>query len=274
MINYTIANISISSSSSFYGRYEIIIGFFIYLFMLFISLVTIIGNLIVILCFLKFKHIRTINNYYILSLSVADTIIGILCMPFYAHTSHYNGDWRFGMLYCRVWLVLDYVAGTASVLQIVVISFDRFISVVYPIKYRLWSTKRFICLNITLVWLIAFLNYGPAIIFWPILASYLNENATYLTSSNDLHYECRAEFRNNFYYLMTATFIEFFLPFISITTFNFSIYWNIRRRMHKRLPLFEKKNILKKLSELTAVHESDDKNGELNVFFYKKFIFV
>jgi hypothetical protein len=128
--------------------------------MLLIAIITTLGNLIVILCFIKYKHVRTINNYYILSLSIADLIIGLICMPFYAHNAFNNGYWRFGVPFCRIWLVIDYVSGTASVLQIVVISLDRCLSVVYPIKYLSLSMKKIILLNIFLVWLIAFLNYG------------------------------------------------------------------------------------------------------------------
>jgi histamine receptor H3 len=193
---------------------------FLFIIMLLVAFLTVFGNFIVILCFMKFKHIRTNTNYYILSLSIADFLIGII-IPFYAHKMFNNGYWYFGFIFCRLWLIIDYVAGTASVLQIVVISLDRFISVVFPFKYRQWSNRKIIFLNIFLVWVIAFLNYGPAIILWPILT---NVSAS----------ECRAEFRNSFYYLIIATSIEFFLPFISILIFNFSIYVNIRKRSLKR----------------------------------------
>lgn len=42
--------------------------------------------------------------------------------------------------------------------------------------------------------------------------------------------ECYAEFYFNWYFLMTASTVEFFTPFISVTYFNLSIYVNIRNR--------------------------------------------
>ncbi len=98
--------------------------------------------------------------------------------------------------------------------------------------------KKIILLNIFLVWLITFLNYCPAIILWPIVSELLNYNTTVGIDN----YECRADFRNNFYYLLIANSIEFFIPFLSITVFNcsISIYWNIRQRIIKsRLVYFK-----------------------------------
>lgn len=79
-----------------------------------------------------------------------------------------------------------------------------------------------------MVWIAAFLLYGPAIISWEHIAqkSILPEK------------ECHAEFFYNWYFLMIASTIEFFTPFISVTYFNLSIYFNIR----KRTPIGPKKH--------------------------------
>ena len=218
---------------------------FLFIILVSITIVTIIGNLIVILCFAKYKQVRTVNNYYILNLSIADLIIGML-MPFYAvNVVFNNGYWKFGKPFCRIWLVIDYVVGTASVLQIVFISFDRFFSVVYPIKYHKWPMRKVVLMNIFLIWLLAFLNYGPAIILWPALSKKYGNYKKELNYSTHImpyvtKFECRAEFRNNIHYLIIPAFVEFFIPFISITVFNVSIYLNIRQRMLKNKLVYDK----------------------------------
>lgn len=75
------------------------------------------------------------------------------------------------------------------------------------------------------VWLAAFLLYGPAIISWEHIAggSVVPDGA------------CYAEFYYNWYFLMTASTVEFFTPFISVTYFNISIYINIRKRNMMRV---------------------------------------
>lgn len=75
-------------------------------------------------------------------------------------------------------------------------------------------------LKMLCVWLAAFLLYGPAIISWEHIVG----------GSVVPDGECYAEFYFNWYFLMTASTVEFFTPFISVTYFNLSIYINIRNR--------------------------------------------
>lgn len=91
------------------------------------SLTTIIGNVLVITAFIVEKSLRKYSNYFILNLSIADLLIGILIPP-YAPFLLLKRNWRIGRAACTVWLVLDYVVGSASVLCIVVISLDRLTS--------------------------------------------------------------------------------------------------------------------------------------------------
>lgn len=89
------------------------------------SLTTIIGNVLVITAFIVEKSLRKYSNYFILNLSIADLLIGILIPP-YAPFLLLKRNWRIGRAACTIWLVLDYVVGSASVLCIVVISLDRY----------------------------------------------------------------------------------------------------------------------------------------------------
>lgn len=94
------------------------------------SLTTIIGNVLVITAFIIEKSLRKYSNYFILNLSIADLLIGILIPP-YAPFLLLKRTWRIGRAACTFWLVLDYVVGSASVLCIVVISLDRLILSLY-----------------------------------------------------------------------------------------------------------------------------------------------
>ena len=129
------------------------------------SSITIIGNVLVITAFIIDKNLRKYSNYFILNLSIADLLIGLLIPP-YAPFLLYNRHWRIGRVACTIWLVLDYVVGSASVLCIVVISLDRYLLVSRGLKYVAdQKVSKAIFIMIT-VWLIAFFNYAPAIIFW------------------------------------------------------------------------------------------------------------
>lgn len=70
------------------------------------------------------------------------------------------------------------------------------------------------------VWVLAFVLYGPAIIFWELVVG----------RSSVPKDECFAEFYYSWYFLLSASMLEFFSPFISVAFFNLSIYLSIRRR--------------------------------------------
>uniref|UniRef100_K7G796 Histamine H3 receptor-like n=1 Tax=Pelodiscus sinensis TaxID=13735 RepID=K7G796_PELSI len=149
---------------------------------------------------------------------------GGFCIPLYIPYV-LTGEWKFGKGLCKLWLVVDYLVCTASVFNIVLISFDRFISVTQAVNYRAQKgMTRNAILKMIIVWIAAFLLYGPAIISWEYIAqkSILPEG------------ECYAEFFYNWYFLMIASTVEFFTPFISVTYFNLSIYINIRKRTPPR----------------------------------------
>lgn len=53
-----------------------------------------------------------------------------------------TGEWRLGRGLCKLWLVVDYMLCTASVFNIVLISFDRFLSVTRAVSRVLFSASR------------------------------------------------------------------------------------------------------------------------------------
>uniref|UniRef100_A0A8C3MXK6 Histamine H3 receptor n=1 Tax=Geospiza parvula TaxID=87175 RepID=A0A8C3MXK6_GEOPR len=183
-------------------------------------LVTVLGNALVILAFVVDRSLRTQGNFFFLNLAVADLLVGGFCIPLYIPYV-LTGEWRLGRGLCKLWLVVDYLVCTASVFNIVLISFDRFICVTRAVSYKAQQgMTRNAVLKMMTVWIAAFLLYGPAILSWEHIAqkSILPEG------------ECHAEFFYNWYFLMIASTVEFFTPFITVMYFNLSIYLNIRKR--------------------------------------------
>ncbi|XP_066510779.1 histamine H3 receptor-like [Hoplias malabaricus] len=203
-----------------YGHFSQAVSVFLAVLMTLLVFATVLGNALVILAFAVEKSLRTQGNVFFLNLAIADFLVGGFCIPVYIPYV-LTGEWRLGRGLCKLWLVVDYMLCTASVFNIVLISFDRFLSVTRAVSYRTQKgVTREAVMKMLCVWLAAFLLYGPAIISWEHIAG----------RSVVPRGECYAEFYFNWYFLMTASTVEFFTPFISVTYFNLSIYINIRNR--------------------------------------------
>lgn len=68
-------------------------------------------------------------------MAVADLAIGLISMPLFT-VSSLMGYWPLGPHVCDAWLTLDYLNSNASVLNLLIISFDRYFSVTRPLTYR------------------------------------------------------------------------------------------------------------------------------------------
>ncbi|XP_041913073.1 histamine H3 receptor [Alosa sapidissima] len=212
------------------------------------------GNALVILAFIVDKSLRNQSNYFFLNLAISDFLVGVFCIPIYIPYI-LTGHWMLGRGLCKLWLVVDYLLCTASVFNIVLISYDRFLSVTRAVRYRAQQgmTNQAVG-KMLMVWVLAFLLYGPAIIFWEQVAgkSIVPED------------QCFAEFYCTWYFLLSASTFEFFSPLVSVAFFNFSIYLNIHRREKIRGRVGHKGR-----GELAEERWRDSTGGASAVFFIK-----
>ncbi|NXR96184.1 HRH3 protein, partial [Hypocryptadius cinnamomeus] len=191
--------------------------------MVLLCLVTILGNMLVILAFVMDRNLRHRSNYFFLNLAVSDFAVGVFCMPLYIPYS-LTGKWGLGRGICKLWLIMDYLLCTASVFNIVLISYDRFLSVTKAVSYRaqqgITSNP---AIKMVAIWVLAFLLYCPAILLWEHVAGHSVVAVD----------QCYAEFFNNWYFLLCASTLEFFVPLLLVTYFNVHIFHNIQRRQRR-----------------------------------------
>ncbi|PKK33850.1 histamine H3 receptor [Columba livia] len=188
--------------------------------MVLLALVTTLGNILVIFAFITDRNLRHRSNYFFLNLAISDFAVGAFCMPLYIPYS-LTGKWHLGRGVCKLWLLMDYLLCTASVFSIVLISYDRFLSVTKAVSYRAQQgiTSNPV-IKMVATWVFAFLLYCPAILFWEHVAG----------RSVVAVDQCYAEFYDNWYFLLCASTLEFFVPLFSVTYFNVHIFHSIQRR--------------------------------------------
>ncbi|XP_075444627.1 histamine H3 receptor-like [Ascaphus truei] len=182
------------------------------------------GENLVILAFIVDKRLRNQGNFFLLNLAICDFLIGAFSLSLYV-PYFLTGKWRLGRFLCKLWLIADYTMCTASAFNVALISYDRFLSVTMAVLYRSQQKRHSqTVLKMAAVWILSFLVYGPAILFWE---SFVGEN-DFPESS------CIPGFYYSWYFIFGASALDFALPLISISFFNLSIYWSIQKRSRKK----------------------------------------
>ncbi|XP_061569019.1 D(3) dopamine receptor isoform X2 [Cololabis saira] len=115
------------------------------------------GNVLVCLAVLRERSLQTTTNYLVVSLAVADLLVASLVMPWAVYLEVVGGAWLFSRLYCNIFVTLDVMMCTASILNLCAISIDRYTAVVMPVLYNTTHcSRRRVFGMIATVWVLAF----------------------------------------------------------------------------------------------------------------------
>lgn len=179
--------------------------------LLFFSLCTVFGNMLVILAVIRERYLHTPTNYFITSLAVADCLVGLAVMPFSAIYEVLGHTWFFGTDWCDIWRSLDVLFSTASILNLCVISLDRYWAITDPIAYPMRMTKLRSVFLIAAVWVCSSAISFPAIAWW---------RAVRLAPLPP--FQC--PFTEHLGYLIFSSTISFYLPLVVMLFTYFRIY--------------------------------------------------
>lgn len=119
------------------------------LLILLVIIPTIGGNILVILAVSLEKRLQHATNYFLMSLAVADLLVGVFVMPIALLTIMFEAIWPLPLVLCPAWLFLDVLFSTASIMHLCAISVDRYIAIKKPIQANQCNSRATTFIKIT-----------------------------------------------------------------------------------------------------------------------------
>lgn len=181
-------------------------------------LFTIVGNIMVIIAVLTSRSLRGPQNLFLVSLAAADILVATLIIPF-SLANELLGYWYFKSLWCEIYLALDVLFCTSSIVHLCAISLDRYLSI-SRVTYGRQRTPKRIKAAIVVVWLIS------AIISFPPLLS-LNKSEA---SEQGTERGPQCGLNDERWYILYSTIGSFFAPCLIMILVYIRIYQIAKQR--------------------------------------------
>ncbi|XP_046730014.1 trace amine-associated receptor 7a-like [Silurus meridionalis] len=129
-----------------------------------VVLLTVCGNLLIIISVLHFKQLHTPTNMLVLSLAVTDFLISSLLMPFMLIWI-IESCWIFGRVFCTfLWFIGGFIT-ILSIYNIALISVDRYLALSHPFFYMNRVSVRISCIVVVCDWCVV-VTYILALIYF------------------------------------------------------------------------------------------------------------
>ncbi|XP_063043726.1 5-hydroxytryptamine (serotonin) receptor 1A a [Engraulis encrasicolus] len=181
-------------------------------------LCSIFGNSCVIAAIAIERSLQNVANYLIGSLAVTDLMVSVLVLPMAALYQVLN-KWTLGQEICDIFISLDVLCCTSSILHLCAIALDRYWAITDPIDYVNKRTPRRAAILISLTWLIGFSVSIPPMLGWRKAEDRADPDAC--TISQDPGYT------------IYSTFGAFYIPLIVMLVLYGKIFKAARFRIRK-----------------------------------------
>ncbi|XP_069668988.1 uncharacterized protein [Periplaneta americana] len=182
-----------------------------------VAVFAVVGNALVILVFYRERRLRRRTNYYIVSLAIADLLVGMLGIPFAILAS--MGLPR-NLYACLFTVSLLVVLCTISIFCLVAVSVDRYWAILHPMGYsRNVRTKTAIGI-ICVCWV-----SGTLVGFLPLLGWH--------NTANEMEVECLFTKVMDYNYLVFLYFATIIAPALLLAAFYAHIYRVVLKQLRQ-----------------------------------------
>ncbi|MBN3292140.1 DRD1C protein, partial [Polypterus senegalus] len=201
---------------------------------------TLLGNTLVCAAIIKFRHLRSkVTNFFVISLAVSDLLVAVLVMPWRAVTE-VAGFWPFGK-FCDIWVAFDIMCSTASILNLCIISVDRYWAIASPFRYERKMTQRVAFVMIGVAWTLSILiSFIPVQLSWHKADEGLIPQDVHLPPSianSTLQDNCDSSLSRT--YAISSSLISFYIP-VAIMIVTYTRIYRIAQRQIRRISSLER----------------------------------
>ncbi|XP_011812931.1 PREDICTED: 5-hydroxytryptamine receptor 2C isoform X1 [Colobus angolensis palliatus] len=177
-----------------------------------IIIMTIGGNILVIMAVSMEKKLHNATNYFLMSLAIADMLVGLLVMPLSLLAILYDYVWPLPRYLCPVWISLDVLFSTASIMHLCAISLDRYVAIRNPIEHSRFNSRTKAIMKIAIVWAISIGVSVPI----PVIGL-RDEDKVFVNNTTCV--------LNDPNFVLIGSFVAFFIPLtIMVITYCLTIY--------------------------------------------------
>ncbi|XP_073702369.1 cholecystokinin receptor [Garra rufa] len=220
-----------------------------------IFLLSVFGNLLIIVVLVVNKRMRTVTNSFLLSLAISDLMMAVFCMPF-TLIPNLLEDFIFGAAMCKIVAYLMGISVCISTFSLVAIAIERYSAICNPLKSRAWQTRSHAYKVIASTWVLSFLIMTP----YPIFSRLMKFPKT----NNTMAHMCRHDWPKSEVeqaWCILLLFVLFFIPGVVMII----AYGLISRELYRgiQFELEQKKGQcgMKNGISSTVLYSSDDGDG-------------
>lgn len=184
-----------------------------------VMILSLIGNILVILVVMLNRNLRTDFNYLIVNMAVSDLCVPLIVIPVQIADVYYKYQWQVsgtvGIVLCKLLTFIINVCTPVSIFLLIAISINRFVASVYPVKQMTLTTN----LNkilIFIAWLVPIALLSPCLYIYTV-----NDQKIC-----DLHNFSQAQYR---IYMIVISTITFIFPLLVITTLYSAIVFQLHK---------------------------------------------
>lgn len=203
-----------------------------------VCIVGLAGNSLVIIAILKLDKMSSSTTVYIFNLALADGLF-MVGIPFIA-IQNFQDQWIFGDAVCKLVMVLDGINQFTSVFCLTVMSVDRYMALVDPMRFARWRTPRRAKIIAALMWFIS---------LFPVLPMAINFSANYGLCTVDPHVASDSWWLT----FLSYTFVlGFALPFTVMIVFYTALLLTLRNARTQTSSSLESHRLEKQVTKMVV----------------------